>query len=74
MKFPNKVLNYNESVISKFPLVLSLLEQKNYTVFSLYEKIKLQVNGVDEYLEILDCLYAMNKIKLDEIKRSLSLC
>lgn len=74
MKFPNKVLNYNESVISKFPLVLSLLEQKNYTVFSLYEKIKLQVNGVDEYLEILDCLYAMNKIKLNETKRSLSLC
>ena len=74
MKLPNKVLNYNESVISKFPLVLSLLEQRSYTVFSLYEKIKLQLEGVDEYLEILDCLFAMNKIKLDETKRSLSLC
>ena len=74
MKLPNKVLNYNESVISKFPLVLSLLKQSSFTVFALYERIKLHIEGVDEYLEILDCLFAMNKIKLDETKRSLSLC
>lgn len=74
MKLPNKVLNYNESVISKFPLVLSLLQQKSYTIFSLYKRIRSQLEDINEYIEILDCLFALNKIKLEENERSISLC
>lgn len=71
MKLPNKVLNYKESIISKFPIVLSLLGNKKYSILTLFEKIKHQIDGINEYLEILDSLYALNKIQLDESSRRL---
>ena len=74
MKLPNKVINYNESVLSKLPLVLSLLEKRNYTIYELYDKIKSNLESIDEFLEVLDCLFALNKIKLNEEKRSITLC
>lgn len=74
MKFPNKVINYNESIISKFPIILSQLQIKDYSISSLYEKIKNKVENINEFLEILDCLFALNKIKLDENTRILYLC
>ena len=30
-----------------------------------YKKVKNKVSGVQEYLEILDCLYALDKIELE---------
>ena len=74
MKFPNKVINYNESIISKFPIILSQLQIKDYSISSLYEKIKNKVENINEFLEILDCLFALNKIKLDENTRRLYIC
>ncbi len=74
MKFPNKVINYNESIISKFPIILSQLQIKDYSISSLYEKIKNKVENINEFLEILDCLFALNKIKLDGNTRRLYLC
>ena len=71
MKLPNKVLNYKESIISKFPIILSLLECKKYSILTLYSKVKNQVDGINEFLEILDSLYALNKIQLDESSRRL---
>lgn len=71
MKLPNKVLNYKESIISKFPIVLSLLGNEKYSILTLFEKIKHQIDGINEYLEILDSLYALNKIQLDESSRRL---
>ena len=40
MKFPNKVISYNESIISKFPIILSKLEKKEYEPLELYKKVK----------------------------------
>lgn len=74
MKFPNKVINYNESIISKFPIILSQLQIKDYSISSLYEKVKNKVENINEFLEILDCLFALNKIKLDGNTRRLYLC
>lgn len=74
MKFPNKVINYNESIISKFPVILSQLQIKDYSISSLYEKVKNKVENINEFLEILDCLFALNKIKLDGNTRRLYLC
>ena len=74
MKFPNKVINYNESIISKFPIILSQLQIKDYSISSLYEKIKNKIENINEFLEILDCLFTLNKIKLDENTRRLYLC
>lgn len=65
MRFPSKVTSYKESSIALFPVVLSQLEKNDLTPSELYKKVKNKVSGVQEYLEILDCLYALDKIELE---------
>ncbi len=64
MKFPSKVTSYKESSVFLFPVVLKQLEEKDLTPSELYKKMKKKVSGIQEFIEILDCLYALNKIEL----------
>lgn len=66
MKFLSKVTTYKDSSISLFPVILSKLEKEPMTPSELYKKVKKKVSGIQEYIEILDCLYALQKIKLEE--------
>ncbi len=64
MRFPSKVTPYKESVLAKFPIVLSALEGAEMHPLDLYKKVKSKVDDVGEFLEILDCLYALGTIEL----------
>ena len=66
MRFPSKVTTYKESTISNLPVLLSYLEKSDMTPGELYKKVKNKVTDVREYIEILDCLYTLNKIELRE--------
>ena len=66
MLLPNKLYSYNESIISKFPGILQILKRAPFSVSELYRMVQKDVTGVNEYIEILDCLYALNKIEFDE--------
>lgn len=67
MKLPSKVTPYKESTIAKFPIVLELLEKKDMTPQELYAKVrKSKIKDISEFVEVLDCLYSMNKIDIDE--------
>ena len=67
MKLPSKVTPYKESTIAKFPVVLELLEKESQTPAELYKRVKRsKIKSVREFVEVLDCLYAMNKIALRE--------
>lgn len=66
MKFPSKVTPYKESAVSLFPVVLSYLQKRDMSPEELYKKVKTKVSDVRDYMEILDCLYALNKIELQE--------
>lgn len=67
MKTPSKVTPYKESTIAKFPAVLDLLEKKPMTPGELYSKVKKsKIKDITEFVEVLDCLYAMNKIEIRE--------
>lgn len=66
MKMPNKVTPYKESSIAKFPVVLDLLEKKDMTPSELLSKVKKnKIQNINEFVEIIDCLYAMNKIEIN---------
>lgn len=65
MKFPSKVTSYKDNSIALFPVVLSRLENCPMTPSELYKKVKGKTHGVTEYMEILDCLFILNKIELD---------
>lgn len=64
MNFPDKVTCYSDSILAAFPKVLSVLQKKNLPVFVLYKKVG-TMNIVD-FMEVLDCLYAMKKIEIKE--------
>lgn len=70
MRFPNKVISYNESVISKFPLILDLLQKRDYAVTELFDKIKMRVE-IEDYMDALDSLYALGRIEIDMQTRRL---
>lgn len=74
MMLPNKTITYNESVISKFPLVLKFLQnQKSVKAVVLYEKLKNQFQSIHVFVQTLDCLYALEKIKFND-EMEIALC
>ena len=67
MKIPSKVTPYKESIIAKFPVILTILEKEDLSPSELYEKVrKTKIKDITEFVEILECLYARNKIELRE--------
>lgn len=70
MRLPNKVISYNDSIISKFPIILNILKNKDCSVTELYEHIK-SVWDLEDYIDALDSLFALGKIEIDEDTRRL---
>ncbi len=66
MKFPNKIINYDESILSKFVPILSELSIADSTPLALYKKTLNHYKTIEDFLDALDCLYALNKITYDE--------
>lgn len=66
MLFPNKLFSYNESILPKLLVVIKELKKKPLGVRELYQKVIRNMSGVNEYIDVLDCLYALHKIEYDE--------
>ena len=65
MKMPSKVTPYKESIIAKFPVILTILEKEDLSPTELYGKVrKSKIKDITEFVEVMECLYAMNKIEL----------
>ena len=71
MKLPSKVTAYKDSVLAKIPLVLQKLQSGDMHVLELYKQTKKQYSCISEYFDVLDCLYALNKIEYFEQERVL---
>lgn len=71
MKFPNKVINYKESVLSKFPYVLKRLKAEDMEPMQLYSSSRKKFEDITEFIDVLLCLYALGKIDFDEERRKL---
>jgi hypothetical protein len=66
MKLPNKLYTINESVIGKFPLLLSILSMENQTILSLYNKTYSKFETITDFIDTLEALFFLKKIKLNE--------
>lgn len=62
MKLPNKIYSYTDSILSKFVPIIEILIEKDEPVASLYKKSEKYFSCVQDYIDTLDCLYALNKI------------
>ena len=54
MRFPSKVTSYQDSILSKFDIVMSQIEKKDIKPALLYKKLKNKVSDPGEFIEILD--------------------
>ncbi len=70
MRLPNKVISYNDSIISTFPIILGILKDKDYSIIELYDRIKASWD-IECYIDALDSLFALGKIEIDEDTRRL---
>ena len=73
MKFPNKITTYKNSSLPKMTYILKELETKDLPVSLLYILVKKKIPSYMEYIEILTCLYTLNKVILNELEE-LHLC
>ena len=71
MRLPNKLYSYEKSILSKFPIVLRTLQKADHSVSDLYLAVKADVSDAGEFIEILDCLYALGAMEFDDEKEVL---
>ena len=65
MKLPSKITSYKESIISKFPPILSALQAADTGVFALYRTTMKHFNSIEEFTDTLDCLFALQRVRYD---------
>lgn len=65
MRLPSKITSYGESTLSKLPPILSILQNTDIGVFALYESTAESFATIEEFLDALDCLFALKKIRYD---------
>lgn len=63
MLLPNKLFSYNQSVLSKLHSFLTELDEAT-TPKDLYQNMLNAITSPMEFMEVLDCLYALNKMIL----------
>ena len=65
MRLTNKITSYKESVISKFPPILSALQEADTGVFALYKTTMKHFDSIEEFMDTLDCLFALQRVRYD---------
>ena len=65
MKLPSKITSYSESVLSKLPIILDCLAKQDLSPTDLYDEVKDCFLNISEYIDALDCLFAMKSIDFD---------
>lgn len=72
MKFPNKIFELKETVIYDCLKIMEIIKEDT-SIPELYKTCIDKCNGLQEFLDALDVLYAMGKIEYDyEGKRILN--
>lgn len=70
MILPNKLINFNESILSKLVYILDILStEKSKPIRDLYIVVKDKFEDINQYIIALDVLFALEKINYNmEIK------
>lgn len=66
MIFPNKIINFQESTVSKLVFILNELSSASLGILPLYDKVKKHFEDLDQFILALDVLFLLEKVKLDE--------
>ncbi len=69
---PSKVISYRESSISRYARVLIRLREREYEPMELYKDMKNVFDGIDDYMDVLDGLYALRAIEFNDNRGTIS--
>lgn len=73
MKFPDKLINYNESILPKVVLILEAISNYKSNIITLYYTLEKEFENIFEYLDALVLLYILDKIRINN-KGEIELC
>lgn len=71
MRLPSKITSYDDSILATFPVILGIVEKADVSVYALFSKTKELFDDVGEFIEVLDCLYALGALELEQETRLL---
>lgn len=55
MKFPNKVISYEESILSKLTVILNVLSRKDESLIELYYDTQKYFIDMPEFIDAIEC-------------------
>lgn len=73
MRLPSKITPYRLSIIATFPPLVEGIRQGATSPSKLYLKTKTRFMDIGEFVQALDCLYALGKIDWDSLREELYL-
>ncbi len=65
MRFPSKITRFEDSILAKFPTVLTVLAEGDMTPPALFQAVRHTIEDISEFVIILDCLYALDKLEFN---------
>ena len=66
MKLPNKVTSYQESILSKFNVLLDEMCNRDVSLTELYSATYQNFSDMAEFIDVLDVLFALNKLEYND--------
>ena len=66
MQLPNKLYSYENSTLALIPKVLKELQYGPKMVKDLYNDLKPSLDDPTDFLSVMDCLYALRAVDINE--------
>lgn len=66
MIVPNKIIQFDQSIIAKLPVILSLIQNKSFEALTLYAKTKKHFEDINQFIIALDVLFVLGKVVIDK--------
>ncbi|GEB32817.1 ABC-three component system middle component 7 [Brevibacillus parabrevis] len=66
MILPNKLIPFKDSILAKMVYILNVLVVNDESVEILFEKTKQYLEDINQFILVLDVLFALEKIEFDQ--------
>lgn len=66
MQLPNKLYSYKSSTLALIPVVMNALQNGSVEVKELFIELKSQMADATDFLSVMDCLYALRAVDIND--------
>jgi hypothetical protein len=66
MQLPNKLYSYKSSTLALIPVVMNALQNGSVEVKELFLELKSQMADATDFLSVMDCLYALRAVDIND--------